>query len=252
MKIKIHHPQLMLFSTSIILAVLYSFADHKSKGEEIIETMHSKWKGKWYRNISFEQKAIFYKNNEAVRTEIWQELLSSPGKLHIRFNGFATGNGAIYNNDSVYHYKSGVLQAGKRETNPLELLGFDVYVYTPDITIRKLKEMGFDLSQSYSTTYKKSGVMVIGTSDPSDLNSSQFWVDSKSYLIHRVIQKSGGKVKDVHFNNYQQIKKHWVATEMVFRNGADTVLVEKYFNIRFPNRVQSKTFDPSGFPAARW
>jgi hypothetical protein len=198
MKIRTGYCQLFLPCIIVIILLgLYSFADHKSKGEDIIEAMHSKWKGKWYPNISFEQRAIFYKNNEVTKTETWQEILSSPGKLHIRFNGFATGNSAIYNNDSVYHYQSGLLQGKKKETNSLELLGFDVYFYAPEITIGKLKEMGFNLNKTYPSTYKESDVVVIGTSDPSDLSSSQFWVDSQTYLIHRVIQNSGGRVRDI-------------------------------------------------------
>lgn len=242
----------MPFLTVTVLLALYSFAYHQSKGEEVIEAMHSKWKGKWYQNISFEQKAIFYTNNQVTKTEIWQEILSSPGRLHIRFNGLATGNGAIYSNDSVYHYQAGVLQSKKRETNFLELLGFDVYFYSPDVTIAKLKEMGFDLNKTYPSTYKNINVWVIGASDLSDQSSSQFWVDSKSFLVLRVIQNSGGKVRDVHFNNYQLIKKRWVATEMVFKNSADTVFVERYFNIGFPKKVSSETFEPSRFSAARW
>ncbi|HEY0900314.1 MAG TPA: hypothetical protein VGD90_13340 [Sphingobacteriaceae bacterium] len=231
---------------------LLSFTGKPVPGEEIITAMHKKWNGRWYENFAFEQKAIFFKDKKVVKEEVWQEILTSPGKLHIRFNGFETGNGAIYNNDSVYQYKSGVLQGKRRETNFLALLGFDVYFYKPQETLNRLKEMGFDLTKSYKTSFKNTPVIVVGTNDPSDLTSSQFWVDTKRFLVLRAVKNTAGQVRDVHFNNYQQIEKNWVATEMVFTNGTDTVFVEEYFNMKFPKKVANSTYDPARFKEAKW
>ncbi|HEY0897606.1 MAG TPA: hypothetical protein VGE15_13695, partial [Sphingobacteriaceae bacterium] len=100
-------------------------------GQDAVTAMHKRWKGKWYPNIAFEQKAVFYKDRQVVKTETWQELLNSPGDLHIRFNGFETGNGAIYRRDSVFVFRDGVLQTKRPETNFLALLGFDIYFYEP-------------------------------------------------------------------------------------------------------------------------
>lgn len=236
----------------LILTVSIAFIASTKDGEAIVKEMHSKWKGKWYPHISFEQEAIFYKDKKVTKTEIWQEILSSPGKLHIRFNGFNTLNGAIYNNDSVYHYQSGVLKSKKRETNYLELLGFDIYLYEPEVSISKLKELGFNLNKSYVSTYRNQKILIVGSDDPADMTSSQFWVDSRRYLVRRVIKNTSGSVRDVHFNSYKKIDKNWVATEMVFKNEKDTIFVERYFNITFPEKVSYRIYDPVNFSLTAW
>jgi len=242
----------LLLAISLGSFSLLAFTDRSVPGEDLITAMHTKWNGRWYENFAFEQKAIFFKDRKVIKEEVWQEILSSPGNLHIRFNGFESGNGAIYSNDSVYQFKSGVLQNKRRETNFLALLGFDVYFYKPAETLNRLKEMGFDINKSYSTIYKNIPVTVVGTSDPSNQRSSQFWVDTRRFLVLRAIKNTAGQVRDVHFNNYQQIEKNWVATEMVFTNGTDTVFVEQYFNMKFPKKVAGKVYDPVVFAETRW
>jgi len=229
-----------------------SFSETRSAGETVINEMYQAWKGKWYQTIAFEQEAIFYTDKKVAKTEIWQELLSSPGNLNIRFNGFQTGNGAIYANDSAYRYQNGVLQSKRKETNFLQLLGFDVYFYAPEITVSKLKELGFDLNKSYVRTSSNGKVTVIGTSNEQDRTSSQFWVENKRNLVIRAIKNTGGTIRDVEFGKYQKIEKNWVATAMIFTNGTDTVFVEKYFNIRFPKQVDKQLFNPDNFSKAKW
>jgi hypothetical protein len=236
----------------LILIAVLSFSEKTIVGEDLIREMHSKWKGKWYPHISFEQEAIFYKDRKVVKTEIWQEILSSPGKLHIRFNGFNSHNGAIYNNDSVYHFQSGELKAVKKETNYLALLGFDVYLYNPGVSIAKLKELGFDLNRSYRSTYLGKKIRIVGANEASDLTSSQFWVDEETCLVMRILKNTSGNVRDVHFNNYRKVENNWVATEIIFKNASDTVFVEKYFNIKFPKQVAPGIYDPLGFADVSW
>jgi hypothetical protein len=84
------------------------------------------------------------------------------------------------------------------------------------------------------------------------MTSSQFWVDSRRYLVMRVIKNTSGNVRDIHFNNYRKIDKNWVATEMVFKNETDTVFVERYFNIRFPEKVADRVYDPLNFSLTSW
>lgn len=234
------------------LMAFSSFSLKNPSGEQVVRKMHDAWKGKWYENFSFEQKAIFYKNNAVVKEEVWQEIMSCPGKLHLRFNGFDTGNGAVYSRDSVYHFKEGKLQQKSRETNYLLLMGFDVYFNSPERTIEKLHELGFDLSKTHQTKWKGRQVTVVGTADAADLSSTQFWVDSKHNYVLRMIKNNQGKVRDIEFGDYRKVENHWIATEMIFKNGTETVFVEKYFNMKFPAKVDSALFDPARFESARW
>lgn len=231
---------------------LFAFSLQQDPGAEVIRAMHNNWKGKWYENIAFEQKALFYKDGKVVRSEVWQEVLNSPGNLHIRFNGFGSGDGAIFSRDSVFQFKGGVLQTKRPDVNFLALLGFDVYFYEPGATMSRLKELGFDLGKSYRTSFKARDVLVVGAERPDDLSSSQFWVDMERMMVLRAVKNTGNVVRDVHFNNYRRIRGNWVATEMVFTDGRDTVFSEEYYNISFPKKVSGAVFDPAGFAAARW
>lgn len=231
---------------------MFAFSLPPDPGAEVIRAMHNQWKGKWYENMAFEQKALFYKDGKVVRSEVWQELLNSPGNLHIRFNGFGSGNGAIYSRDSVYQFKGGVLQTKRPDVNFLALLGFDVYFYEPEATLSRLKGLGFDLGKSYRTSFKGRDVVVVGAAGPDDRSSSQFWVDSERMMVLRAVKNTGNAVRDVHFNRYRQIHGNWVATEMVFTDGSDTVFSEEYYNISFPKKVTGAIFDPACFAGARW
>lgn len=49
--------------------------------------------------MRFDQKVYLYKNDSLIKEEVWQEILSSPKNLQIRFNGFETGNGVLFKNE---------------------------------------------------------------------------------------------------------------------------------------------------------
>ncbi|HEY0896689.1 MAG TPA: hypothetical protein VGE15_09085, partial [Sphingobacteriaceae bacterium] len=119
-------------------------------------------------------------------------------------------------------------------------------------TVSRLQNLGFDLGKGYTTSLDGRKVTVIGAASPEDRSSSQFWVDPERLVVLRAIKNTAGAIHDVHFNKYQQIQKNWVATEMVFTDGKDTVFLEEYFNIRFPKKAVPASFDPARFSVARW
>lgn len=63
---------------------------------DIIDKMFLKWNTKWPKYMSFDQNVYKYKNNEIISQSIWNEIISSPAKLQIRFDGFESGNGVIF------------------------------------------------------------------------------------------------------------------------------------------------------------
>jgi len=118
---------------------------------DCIEKMHLAWKGRWPKNMQFDQKVSWYKHGQVFKQSIWHEIISSPEKLHIRFDGFDTGNGVIFLDDHVYHFENGTLIKKAFKIHPALLLGFDVYHQAPCVTRTKLRALGIDLSTYYET-----------------------------------------------------------------------------------------------------
>ncbi|TPE46096.1 LolA-like protein [Pontibacter mangrovi] len=228
-------------------------SSHKYKsGHEVVKAMHERWQGKWYPNFQFEQRAIFYENDKVMKEEVWQELYSQPGQLHIRFGGFDSGNGVIFSQDSVYQFKNDSLARKAAQIHPLVLLCFDVYFYQPKETVAKLQQLQFDLDKLHETEWQGRKVYVVGASSDQDTSSNRFWVDKERLYVLRVVTNHSGTVRDVEINNYQEIEHNWVATEIVFKTDGKTTLKEEYFNISFPAKVNSDWFEPDNFPNTRW
>jgi hypothetical protein len=221
-------------------------------GQEVIEAMYKHWEKKWYPNFAFDQRAIFYKDGQVSREEVWQEIYSYPSNLHIRFDGFETGNGIIYNQDTLYSFKAGQLVNQQYSIHPLVLLSFDVYFFEPATTSSKAQELNFDLSQLTEATWQGRDAYVIGTTDPNDQSRNQFWVDKENLWVVRVITNSNGIARDVEMNKYQEIEGNWVATEIVFKNNGQLFLLEEYFNLSFPEKVEASWFDPKQFANTNW
>lgn len=246
---------LLMLVSSVVLSCSGSKTTQSSTptdGTTVIQQMYDRWQNKWYPNFAFEQKAIFYKDDAITKEEVWQEIYSQPGNLHIRFNGFESGNGVIFKADSVYNFQSNQLKARQHTIHPLVLLSFDVYFYTPATTIAKLKELNFDLSKITEAKWQGRDAYVIGTTNPEDESTSQFWVDKEHLYVVRVLTNSKGVARDVEINKYKEIDNYWVATEILFKTDGKLTLKEEYYNISFPKTVDLSIYDPENFATARW
>ncbi|MEJ8755672.1 outer membrane lipoprotein-sorting protein [Pontibacter sp. H259] len=221
-------------------------------GEAVVEAMYNHWQNKWYPNFAFEQKAIFYKDDVVTKEEVWQEIYSQPGNLHIRFNGFESGSGVIFKADSVYNFQGNQLKAKQHTIHPLVLLSFDVYFYSPETTIAKLKALNFDLTKITEAKWQGRDAYVIGTINPNDNTTSQFWVDKERLFILRVLTNNKGVARDVEINKYKKMDNYWVATEILFKTDGKLTLKEEYYNISFPKTVDHSIYEPENFVEARW
>ncbi len=237
---------LLLFSSTI------SFSQSTPPGSEIIKRMHTQWKGKWGKNMRFDQSVYHYENDSVIKEEVWQEILSSPKNLQIRFNGFESGNGILFKNDSVFHFAEGNLVKEEARVHHLLLLGFDVYFLSPEETEKKLTELGFDLKKSYTRKSKRGNVIVVGTDNPGDLTSSQFWINARKLYLEKALLNRNGNISEVEMKNYQVIATFPVATEIDFKQNGNLFMREKYYNVSFPKEVDSKIFDPGNFQDVRW
>ncbi len=193
-----------------------------------------------------------YKDGRIVREEVWQELLNSPRNLHIRFNGFETGNGMLFRNDSVYYFSKGAVTRTEERVHHLLLLGFDVYFLQPEETERKLTALGFDLAQSHSKVVEGKKIIVVGTKHPQDDSTAQFWIDEEQLYVVRAILPTKGGVSDIELKNYTMYGQYPVAIEITFKTNKQLVMVEKYFNVSFPKDVDRTVYDLANLKTVRW
>jgi hypothetical protein len=241
----------LLLLSPLFLGIFMAMKPY-TKPSKIIQKMYKHWAGKWSKNMQFEQNVYLYRNDSLVREEVWQEMLSSPKNLHIRFNGFETGNGVIFRNDSVYYFSGGKVTRQEKRVHHLLLLAFDVYFLPPSQTEKQLQELGFNLDASYEKEINGKKIIVVGTKEPSDTQTSQFWVEKENMYVTRVIHNTNGVVSDIELKSYQMVDNYPVATEISFKNNGKLRMVEKYFNISFPKNINSDIFDVGKVKETKW
>ncbi len=119
-------------------------------GQELIQQMHDRYTGKWYRTLTFVQKTTL--PNGAVET--WYEAAEIPGKLRIDIAPLDSMNTILFRNDSIYQFRGGKLDRAQGQVHPLMVLGFDVYAQPVPETVRKLELLKFDLSKLHQTSWQ--------------------------------------------------------------------------------------------------
>ena len=219
---------------------------------DIIDSMFLRWNSKWPKFMSFDQNVFWYKNEGVVKQSVWNEILSSPENLQIRFDGFESGDGVIFEGDTAHFFEKGELVKSEFKINQALLLGFDVYNQDPSITKKKIQQLGIDLSKFHEVVDEEGEVhLVFGTSDKQDITSPQFWIHKKELYLTRIITVTD-KHTDIYFKNYQMISDFPVATKIVFIINKELYMIEEYYNIKFPTRIDEDIFLLDKFKSTRW
>jgi hypothetical protein len=219
-------------------------------GEELIRQMRDRYDGKWYRTLTFVQKTTL--PNGSV--EIWYEALTAPGLLRIDVAPLDSMNTMIFRNDSIYDFRGGKLLRSKEMIHPLMVLGFDVYVQDPAVTVRKLKALKFDLSKLHETTWQGRPTYVVGA-EPGDSASPQFWIDKERLYFVRSLepsQKNPAVMLDTRFDKYQPMGKAWLEMEVVFLAGGEVKMREEYAEPRVGVKLDPALYDTRKWTPPTW
>ena len=242
----------------ILLALLAAVAmpAHAGKistSEELLRAMQKKYAGKWYKTVTFTQKTTEYQEDGTGKSSIWYEAISMPGKLRIDFDPVKDGNGFLFAGDNFYDIKAGKVERSREFVHPLILLGFDVYFLPVEQTMKKLKDIGFDLSIMREDTWQGRPVYVVGAKQ-GDLHSAQFWIDKENLYFVRMLRPAGKERKgtsETQFNKYVKMKEGgWVAAEVIFLMDGKRVGDEEYSDIRANVALDEKLFDPQSWTTA--
>lgn len=203
-------------------------------GRAVIKQMHKRYKNKWYQRLTFTQQTIFYNKGEVEREETWYEAISLPEGLAIKFGDINSGNGITFKSDSQFVWRDDKIVSKTSSVHELLVLGFSVYFDTPEKTIAKLEQSGYDFDH-FEIDVKENGGTEFVIGDP---GRCRFWIDTKNFLFTRLQRTDkAGNIIETKFNNYQRTGKGWLATEVVFLKNGKPLMTERYKDIKVPKNL---------------
>lgn len=213
-------------------------------GEGIIELMHNTYKDKWYKNLKFEQEAIFYANDTVAYKQIWHEVLKVGEGLAIKFDSINSGSGYVFKNDSMFVYKNNELVGKRKRVHEILELGFNIYGQTVSNTIQKLNSSGLDFSLLEDTE----DYYIIGNPD-----KMKVWIEKERMVFYKIETKNkNGAISKIEFNKYEKLGEGWIAPEVIFYSNNKITLKEIYFNIQLPETLPNNLFHVSDFESTIW
>jgi len=219
----------------------------------VVEAMHARYDGKWYRTLTFVQHNTAYHPDSTVEHSVWREWLMAPGKLRIEFQPADSGNGMIFAADSQFAFTKDSLTMARGFVHPLLVLGFDVYAQPVDRTIALLTQRRIDMSVLSETTWQGRPVWVIGAK-AGDLHSRQFWVDKERLVFVRLLGPAGqdtSKTSDTRFNKYAPLAGGWVSAEVEFLVDGQRQFLEEYVDIQANVPMPATLWDARQWKATR-
>lgn len=222
--------RILIVISLTVLSADFALAQIQSSAE-LVEAMHQRYTGKWYQNLTFEQKTTFYSEGVQTKEETWYEAMKMPEGLVIKIGSMDSGNGLIFRNDSMLVFNEGKLVNSTRRVHDLLVLGFSVYFDSPDVTLKKLEETGYDLNAFEETDEH----YVIG-----EKSSKRAWIEKDRLLFSKTISSlPDGSTAQIVFNKYEKLGKGWIAPEVIFYRGHLMTMKEEYSDISTPKKLES-------------
>jgi hypothetical protein len=241
---------LLLCSLTLTIAGSATATPPPKNGEELVARMRDRYLGKWYRTLTFTQKTTLPDG----KVETWYEALELPGKLRIDVAPLDSGKTLLFRNDSLYVFEQKKLKASQPLVHPLMVLGFDVYQAPVAETVRKLKDLKFDLSKVHQTTWKGRPTYVVGAS-PRDTTSPQFWIDAERLYFVRSLEpskKDPSVINETVFDKYIPLDGGWLELEVLFFANGKQQVKEEYIDPKANVKLDPSIFDPSTWKAPGW
>ncbi len=224
-------------------------AERNTDGVDVVTRMHDGYAGKWFSTLTFSQRTI-RTHGTTTDTAIWYESLKGPRLLRIDTGDPATGNGVLYTVDSLTVLRNGtvaVRRAGGNEALPFVM---GIYLQPVDSSLRQLRSFGVDLSRTTRTGWNGVPVIIVGTSDPADTTSPQFWVDPARLVAVRMRGGfSGGPPIDIRLGDYRQAGGGWLATRVDI-TAPGIHQVEEYYDWSVTRDLPDALFDPATWQTA--
>jgi hypothetical protein len=217
---------------------------------KLVNEMHDRYAGKWYRTLSFEQTNTFYTSGGKEQKSQWVQRLQVPGKLRIDFMPLTSKSGMLIQNNRVTTFDNGKRVDTRRAIQPVLTLTGDVYAIPASVTLRRLDSLGVDLDKFHDEKWNGRRVYVMGA-EKGDLESTQIWIDAERLLLVRIVQreKRGERsvVTDTHVTDYREVDGHQVPFEFTSYRDGKVFFKEEYDKVKVNEPIPAAVFD-----ASRW
>ena len=165
-----------------------------------------------------------------------------------------SGKTLLFRNDSLYVFEQKKLKASQRFVHPLMVLGFDVYEAPLKETVRKLRDLQFDLSKLHQTTWQGRPTYVVGA-EAGDTISAQFWIDAERLYFVRSFEpskKDPAITNETRFDKYIPLAGGWLEMEVLFLANGKQQVKEEYTDPQANPKLDRGIFDPSAWRGPGW
>jgi hypothetical protein len=214
----------------------------------LVQAMHDRYAGKWYKTMTMVQKTTIAIGNGGELNQTWYEASELPGKVRIDTD-LSTRSGVLYVRDSVFSIMGGKLARADTGRNDLSILGFDVYVQSPERTRVLLHRAGFDLTDFHEATWQGKPVYVVGA-PKGDTVSKQFWIERDRLLFVRMIGRTPQGRTDVRLSDFREAGDAWIALEVEQYVNGKRRLREEYSEVEINPPLSPALFDPQKWTTA--
>lgn len=241
----------LALSSSFCL-VFYSlvFAQIKD-AQSLLEEQYKRYHGKFNSNITFIQINTYYKEDGTTTITTSFEAFHYPGNYRLDIGPEINQDGQIVRNDTTYEFKAGKLTKKYAQGYDILLLTGDIFFLPPAASLKKLKDMGFNVLEFREDKWKNEPVYVIGAKKD-DLTTAQFWIDKDDLYLVRIIHPTKEGVLDEQFLEHELVGKAWVESEVqIFLNGKK-IRKERYTEVKADNYIHKDLFDPSKWGTVHW
>lgn len=219
-----------------------------TSSRDLINEMHDRYAGKWYRTLRFEQSNTFYTSAGREEKSRWVENLSVPGKLRIDFHPLESKSGLLILNNRVMTFDNGRRVDSRRSIQGILTLTGDIYANPAPVTIRRLDSLRIDLEKFRTDRLDRKRVYVVGAEE-NDEESNQFWVDAEKLILVRLIQseKRGDRTitTDTRVRGYKEVDGFPIAHEFMSMRDGKPYFKEEYENVRVNEPIPAALFDPT-------
>ena len=220
-------------------------------GETLVEQMHARYAGKWYRTLTFTQRTV----RPGRPDQTWYEAAMIPGRLRIDFAPVDSGNASLYVGDSVYVFRGGQARPPRADRNLLMTLGFDVYGQPAATTVAQLRAEDIDLTKIRSDSWQGKPVWVVGAAK-GDSVSNQFWVEKEHLLFVRLIQQvptqTGKALLEAEFNQYEPLGGGWIAMNVIAKINGKPIQEESYSEVKADAVLPDSLYTTGAYTRPGW
>lgn len=222
-----------------------------SKGEQVIQAMRDRYVGRWYQTLTAVQYNRIPQAGGAA-SSIWLDAYMLPSRMRIDFVPKEQGNGVLILADTQYVVRSAESTDWIARTNPVLLLGFDVYFLSVSQTLARLRQLGFDVNRAREDVWMNRPVLVVGANAGDD-RSPQFWIDRENLVLVRLIDPSGAarpRGTDFHFTDFQKLGYAWLPRRVRVFENKRLISDEEYRQVRSNVALDSALFELSQWQTA--